>query len=94
MGVRVGIRVTPRSGRECVEAGLGGDLLVRVTVPPEGGKANAAVCRLVAKALGVPKTAVRVVRGEKAREKLLEIDGDGDAVTAALRSVIRGGECS
>jgi len=92
MSVRIGVRVTPRSGRESVEAGPGGDVLVRVTVPPEGGKANAAVCRLVAKALGVPKTAVRVVRGDTARHKLLEVDGDEEAVTAALRGVIGGGQ--
>lgn len=92
MSVRIGVRVTPRSGRESVEAGPGGDVLVRVTVAPEGGKANAAVCRLVAKALGVPKTAVRVVRGDAARHKLLEIDGDEEAVKAALRDVIGEGQ--
>jgi uncharacterized protein YggU (UPF0235/DUF167 family) len=39
------------------------------------GKANAAVCRVVAKALGVPKSAVRVVSGGSARVKTLEIEG-------------------
>ena len=92
MSVRIGVHVTPRSGRESVEGGPGGGVHVRVTLPPEGGKANAAVCRLVAKALGVPKSAVRVVRGETAREKLLEVDGDDAAVAAALRSIIGEGE--
>jgi uncharacterized protein YggU (UPF0235/DUF167 family) len=47
----------------------------RVTAPPDDGKANAAVCRLVASALGVPKSAVTVVRGHSARVKTLEVDG-------------------
>ena len=60
---------------------------MRVTVAPEGGKANAAVCRVVAKALGVPKTAVKVVRGESARDKMLEVAGDDEAIATALRRV-------
>jgi len=50
-------------------------LSLRVTAPPEGGKANAAACALAAKALGVPKSAVRVVRGETSRHKQLEVEG-------------------
>lgn len=70
------VRVTPRAGRDEV-AGVDDDGVVRVkvTVPPEAGKANAAVCRVVADALGVPKSAVRVVRGETARLKTLEVEG-------------------
>jgi uncharacterized protein (TIGR00251 family) len=75
MGIRITIRATPRSGRESIEPGAGGVFLVRVTAPPDEGKANAAVCRVVADALGVPKSAVTVVRGHTARTKTLEIDG-------------------
>ncbi len=52
-----------------------GELRVKVTAPPEDGKANSAVCKLLGKRLGVPKSAVRVVRGETARHKQVEIDG-------------------
>jgi uncharacterized protein YggU (UPF0235/DUF167 family) len=44
-----------------------------VTAPPDEGKANAAVCRVVADALGVPKTSVSVIRGRSARTKQLEV---------------------
>jgi len=75
VSARITIRVTPRSARDSVEPGPGGVLLVRVTAPPDGGKANAAACRLVAEALGVPKTSVRVIRGQAARVKSLEVEG-------------------
>ncbi len=47
----------------------------RVTAPPVDGKANAALERLVANALGVPKSAVSVVSGARGREKTLAIEG-------------------
>lgn len=73
------VHVTPKSGRDEICGWRGNELSVRVTVAPEGGKANAAVCVVVAKALGVSKSSVRVVRGDTARHKLLQIDGADDA---------------
>ena len=79
------VHVTPRSGRDEISGWRGPELSVRVTVAPEGGKANAAVCEAVAKALGVPKSSVRVVRGDTARHKILRIDGvDGSALHDAF----------
>jgi uncharacterized protein (TIGR00251 family) len=75
VAARITVRVTPRASRDAVEPGAGGVVSVRVTAPPDDGKANAAVCRLVASALGVPKSAVTVVRGHSARVKTLEVDG-------------------
>lgn len=49
--------------------------MVHVAAAPDEGKANAAVCRVVADAFGLPKSAVRVVRGHASRTKTLEIDG-------------------
>lgn len=73
--MRIAVHVTPKSGRDEIAGWRGGELSVRVTAPPEGGKANAAVSVLVASALGVPKGAVRVVRGGAGRHKQLEVDG-------------------
>lgn len=49
---------------------------VRVTAVPDKGKANAAVTVLLAKALGVPKSAISVVSGETARLKTIAVAGD------------------
>ncbi|MCA8892210.1 MAG: DUF167 domain-containing protein [Hyphomonas sp.] len=77
---RLTVRVQPKASADRVE-GWGEDdagrkfLKVRVRAVPEDGKANEAVQKLVAKWLGVPKSAVRVVTGGKTRLKGLEIDG-------------------
>lgn len=60
-------------------------MLVRVTAPPVEGKANAAACKVVAAALGVPKGAVTVVRGHSSRDKQLAIEGlDGEEARERL----------
>lgn len=73
-GAEIAVRVTPRAARNVVEAGDGG-LRVHVTTVPEGGKANEAVRKLLAKALGVAKTRLVLVRGETARDKVFRIEG-------------------
>jgi len=55
-------------------------LKIKVTVPPEGGKANRKVVELLSKALKVPKSDVEIVRGETSRIKLVRIEG-ADLVT-------------
>lgn len=91
MTARITVRVTPRSASERVEAGTGGVPLVRVAAAPADGKANASVCRIVAEALGVPKTSVRVVRGHASRVKTLEVDG---ASQQAVDRLTQGGSLS
>jgi len=79
------IRVQPRAKRTEVAGERGDAVVVRVNAPPVDGRANEAVCRLIAKRLGVPRTAVRIVRGESARDKLVRIDGlSADEARTAL----------
>lgn len=75
---RIALHVTPRSARDEIAGWRGGELSVRVTAAPEGGKANAVACKVVADALGVPKSAVTVVRGQGARHKQVEVRGISD----------------
>ena len=59
---------------------------LRVQAPPVEGAANEAVCRFLAKALGVGKSKVRLVQGERSREKTIEIAGlSAQDVRARLR---------
>lgn len=80
-GVTIRLRVTPRGPADRIQ-GYHEDaegraaLKVSVTAPPEDGKANAAVVRLLAKAWKLPKSAFTVLLGATDRNKLLRIDGD------------------
>jgi len=69
---RLAVRVTPGARSEGLEI-VDGRLLAKVRVKPEDGKATTAVLALVAQALGLPKSAVTLLRGATAREKLLSI---------------------
>jgi len=71
------VRLTPRADREAVvfEAGPPPLIRARVVAPPVGGQANAALIKLLAKRLRVPKSRLRVVRGETARDKVVRVDG-------------------
>lgn len=79
------VRVQPRARRNSIEVVDGSKLKIYVTTAPEGGKANDAVVALLAKSLGIAKSHVRIVRGHKSRDKLLDIEGlTEDEVIARL----------
>ena len=80
----VAVHVTPKAGRDEIAGWRGSELSVRVSVAPEGGKANAAVCLVVARAMGVPKSTVRVVRGHTSRHKAVEVDAVSAEELAAV----------
>ena len=70
------VRVQPRASRAAIGTWReDGTLTVRVTAPPVEGRANAAVGALLATALGVPVSAVRMVHGEHGRDKLVRVTG-------------------
>ena len=69
------IRVQPRASRDRVVGSQGARLKIQVTAAPVDDAANARVIGLLAKAFGVPKSAIRVVSGRHARDKRIEIAG-------------------
>jgi uncharacterized protein YggU (UPF0235/DUF167 family) len=82
---RVNVRLQPRASRSELRGVRDGVLIARVTAAPVGGRANAALCRLIAKAVGVAPSRVSVVRGETAREKVVLVEGvEEAALWAAL----------
>ncbi len=69
------VRVAPRASRSRVIGVQDGALKVALTAPPIDGAANEALRKLLAKTLGVSKSDVEIVRGDRARIKLLRVDG-------------------
>ena len=69
------VRVAPRASRNRVIGVQDGVLKVALTAPPVDGAANEALCKLLAKTLGVSKSAIQILRGERGRTKLLRIRG-------------------
>jgi uncharacterized protein (TIGR00251 family) len=74
-GVSFDILVTPRASRAKLGPLHDGRLKVAVTAPPVDGEANAAVIELIAKALGIAKTAVSVIGGASSRKKTIRVLG-------------------
>lgn len=75
MTARAAVWVQPGASRARIVGRLGNALKVAVTAPPEKGKANQAVVKLLAGELGVPASSVRVVAGAAARRKTIAVDG-------------------
>lgn len=91
-GTLLRVRVTPKGGRDAIDgpgvdaAGLA-HLKVRVSAPPEDGAANAAVVKLLAKSLKLPKSSLSIDSGATSRVKILRIDSPVAAVRKALAAV-------
>ncbi len=88
-GVVVAVRLTPKGGRDAidgVERLTDGRMVLkaRVRAAPSEGEANAALVRLLARALGVPGSRVEIVAGHAARTKRLHVAGDAPRLVAAL----------
>ena len=73
--MRVKVRVKPGSKRVKVEE-VGDTLVVSVRSPAREGKANAELTEVLAGYYGVPKSRVRIVRGHRSRDKVVEIEGN------------------
>jgi hypothetical protein len=72
---RLRLRVSPGASRSEVVGPHGDAWKVRVTAPPESGRANEAVRKLIASALGVPRADTEIVSGAASRDKVLVVRG-------------------
>ena len=87
MPVRHAIKAVPGARRDEIAGMLGDRLKVRIAAPPEAGRANEAVCRVIAGALGVSARSVRIVGGHGRPEKVVEIEGVSEADVRRLLGV-------
>jgi uncharacterized protein (TIGR00251 family) len=91
-GIVLVVRLTPKGGRDSIdgiETLSDGNVVLkaRVRAAPSEGEANAALCRLLAKALGVPPSRVAVVGGATSRLKRVKAEGDAQALAAVLEKI-------
>lgn len=85
--MRLTLHIRPRSSATEVGGDHDGALVVRVSEPAEGGRANRAVTAAIAEALGVPQRAVTLVRGASSRRKVVEIDA-GESERTRLEKIV------
>ena len=76
------VRLTPRASREEIVGPRDAALAVKVNAPPVEDRANAALRKLVAKAVGIAPGRVQIVRGHKNPKKLLRLQGVSAAQAA------------
>jgi uncharacterized protein len=74
-GATLRVRVKPNASRSAIDAPAAGVLVVRLAAKPAEGAANAALIGLLARALGVPRGAVGIVKGARGRDKLVRFAG-------------------
>jgi hypothetical protein len=91
-GIELSVRLTPRARSDriegvTVEADGRAWLAARVSAPPERGKANKALVKLLAKRLAVAASAVTIVAGATQRQKRLRIEGDPAALAARVAAL-------
>jgi uncharacterized protein YggU (UPF0235/DUF167 family) len=85
----VSVRTQPRARTDELVGLRDGVLVVRVMAPPVDGRANDAVRRVLAEALGLRPSRLTIVRGARARDKVVAVEGlDQATVDDTLRSAV------
>jgi len=97
VSLHIKIRATPGASKNVAGGAWTGPdgaarLIVRVTAPPESGRANKAIESVIASAFDLPKSAVAVISGAKTRLKTVSLDGSDDGALAARLKELLGGK--
>jgi uncharacterized protein len=82
--VILAVRVQPRASQDEVAGMMEGALKVRLQAPALEGRANTALCEFLARLLKTPKSAVRILSGQRSRIKRVEITGVTESQVLAL----------
>ena len=82
--VLIRVKVVPGASRDAVAGTLGDRLKVRVSAPPEGGRANKAVCAVIARALDVKPKQVSIEAGRSNPEKTVRVEGCDVAIAEKI----------
>jgi uncharacterized protein YggU (UPF0235/DUF167 family) len=85
---RIMVRLRARSRSDELLGIRDGVLHARVSAPPVDGRANRALCRLIADRAGVAPSKVSVLRGQRSRDKLIRVEG---VQPAALHAALTAG---
>lgn len=94
-GLRLAIRLTPNARQSKIEdiavdeKGLP-VLRIKVAAQPIEGKANAALMVMLSKTLGIPKSCIKLLKGETSRTKQVQLIGESNALEVALREKLSG----
>ncbi len=91
-GIRLLIRATPGAAKnEITGVWRGVDdehrLAIKITAPPDKGKANAAIIKLLAKATGLAKSSFTITAGETARLKTINVSGESKILTSLFKTL-------
>jgi uncharacterized protein (TIGR00251 family) len=93
-GVLLDVRVTPKSaaarlaGLHTAADGMV-SLAIKVTAPPDKGKANAAVIGVLAEAFGLPKSTLSIAAGETSRRKTVHISGNPEGLAPRIEAALK-----
>lgn len=74
-GLTIRIKVEPRSSRRGISGIVGDTLKVKVNAPPVGGAANEELIEILSDQFKVRKSAIRIIRGNASKDKVVEIEG-------------------
>jgi uncharacterized protein (TIGR00251 family) len=74
-GIRIEVKVEPRSSRKGIAGTMGSVVKVKLTAPPVGGAANEQLIEVIAEATGARKSSIKIVRGLSSKKKVIEIAG-------------------
>lgn len=86
-GISIKISVIPNSSKTFIVGILDGALKIKLNSPPIEGRANKEVIEFLSKLLGVPKTSISILRGDKNKLKTLQIKGNRDLLQMKIENI-------